>query len=68
MKMNKKHVFLISLILLLTSLTGCSNERPTYGENVTKPARAIKVKVENYAKEIEISGNVKPGKLVKAGF
>lgn len=69
MKSKQKYSLIIILMLIIsTSLYGCTKEVAAEYEEIIKPAKVQVVTTENYSKDIEISGNVKPAQLVRTGF
>lgn len=66
MKVKKLVVFMLLLSFIFV-MSGCSNGKDVE-EEVIKPAKVVKVKLEDYEEAIEVSGNVKPSKLVKVAF
>jgi len=69
MKSKQKYSLIIILMLIIsTSLYGCTKEVAAEYEEIIKPAKVQVVTTENYSKDIEISGNVKPAQLIRSGF
>ncbi|WP_026893536.1 efflux RND transporter periplasmic adaptor subunit [Clostridiisalibacter paucivorans] len=64
----KKFIALVMVIAIVWNLTGCASKEVSSESEPLKPAKVVEVKVDNYAQDMEISGNVKPGKLIKAAF
>lgn len=63
----KRHMAVFLICLFSFTLFGCSKKAASEEETV-KPVKAVKVKMEDYSSKVEISGNVKPAKLIKSAF
>jgi len=68
MSYTKKVILLIVLVLIALNFAGCASGEEKLAEEFLKPAKVMKVEISNYAQEVEISGNVKPGKIIKCAF
>lgn len=67
----KEKKFLIGFLIFTLSaslLSGCGEKVSKEQEEILKPVHIEEVKLEEYNKDISISGNIKPGKTVKSGF
>ncbi|ABR46514.1 efflux transporter, RND family, MFP subunit [Alkaliphilus metalliredigens QYMF] len=67
MKSYKKAILTIFLIST-TFLYGCSQTAANEIEEVLKPVKVKVVETQEYSKDMEISGNVKPAQLIRSGF
>lgn len=67
MKYNIKMVTLSLLIICTLILTGCSNKAKAEVD-IIKPVKVMKVKTSEYKNESQISGNVKPSKVIRSAF
>lgn len=67
LRKTKKFKFLI-LILVLTGLLSACKAEEEVEEDVDKPVTIMEAKTEEYSKDLEMSGNVKPAQSIKQGF
>lgn len=56
------------MLIISTLLYGCSKDVTAEFEEIIKPVKVQTVKTENYSRDMEISGNVKPAQLIRSGF
>lgn len=67
LRKTKKFKFLI-LILVLTGLLSACKAEEKVEKDVDKPVTIMEAKIEEYSKNLEMSGNVKPAQSIKQGF
>lgn len=60
--------FLAIILTFTILLSGCRKAEEVVLEDPIKPVDLIRVETQEYSKDIEISGNVKPAQLIKQGF
>ncbi|MCC5908868.1 MAG: efflux RND transporter periplasmic adaptor subunit [Clostridiaceae bacterium] len=65
---NYKLIAITSVLLMSILLSGCNADVSADIQDSLKPVIVQEVLTENYTKNMEISGNVKPAQLVNVGF
>jgi RND family efflux transporter MFP subunit len=66
--LHKKIGAICLLIILTLTLSGCKGDNANAEQTDPKPVKVMKVKKDIYKNESQISGNVKPAKVIKSAF